>query len=602
MKKTRIGKIQWLILFIFMLSIAVWLGVIPGLQLPNLSLSVWWGSAKDLMNNASWFDFSCDNVGYPDGLEFNEGYSVGSLTRLFLALGGEEVFSLSLCFFAIYLLGAGALFYMLFKISHNYWITLFGMGMYYLIPALGANDVIVPTYFGYLLIPICMLSDYLFVSCILNRKEKIPKTKDTLILGIVAFLTKLLLVATTWYLSVIYAVVSCLVLQFLLILTKRDGVKDFFIDEMLFALLGVLTWMVAMFLIQILMPEGTSDFVYGLVRYNGSSVDLLTTVIPAVTQKLSDYINIYAFVPENGKLTGDAGMHANYLGIAMIGCSIWGVSSKKYRDKYSIVLLGVGIIMLILSLGPALKCGKFIDVNEFAYEVKMDDQLVFPWKNMYLIFPLSKMRTTYRWIFGTYICLVVNFVHTISKVMQDKKYQVVGILLMCLAFVEYFPNDVVNTVKERFENYNMAVQQKIDLCDEIRPYVEEESVVVLSNFGSSQNCYLSACIGSGLDIRIWNVTGDKNVEMFSNTMPEEIQGIIAATSPEDLTYYTDMVLVNGQADYVIFPTFNLRTDVYVWPETQETRAQRIENMNVIESILEEKYSCIRTEHYLIVSK
>lgn len=601
-QKMRISKIQWGILGAFILSFAMLLGVLPGFQLPNLAMSVWWGSAKDLMNNVNWFNFLCDNVGYPDGLEFNEGYSVGLLTRLFLTMGGKEVFSLSLCFFVIYLLGVIALFFTLIRISHNFGITLFGMGMYYLIPALGANDVIVPTYLGYLLIPICLLSDYLFVSCILNRSEKKLKAIGALGLGMGAFFVKLLLVATTWYLSVIYAVVSCLVLQFLILLKKRDTVKDFFVDEMLFGLLGVLTWMAAMYLILCLMPEGTAEFVYGLERYNSSSVDLLTTVIPAETQKLSDWININAFIPENKKLTGDAAMHANYLGIAMLACSILGVASKKFRDKYSIVLFVVGVIMFVLSLGPALKFGTFIDVNEWEYEVKLDNQLVFPWKNMYFIFPLSKMRTTYRWIFGTYICLVVNFVYIVSKVMQDKKYRTMGCVLLCIAFVEYFPNNTMNTVTGRFDNYNMAVQQKADLCDEIRPYVEADSVAVLSNFGASKNCYLAACIGAGLDIRVWNVTGDRNVEMFSGMMPEEIQGILSEASPENLTCYTDKVLVNGKADYVIFPTFNLRKDVYEWPEAQENRARQLEIINIIEDALESKYNCIKTEHYLIVCK
>lgn len=602
MQRIQIRKEQWVILIAFILLFSVLLGVFPGCQLPNLVLSTWWGSAKDLLNNSNWFDFTCDNVGYgyETGIQFNEGYSIGLIIRLFLSVGLDEVFSLSLCFFVLYLLGAVALFYALLMISNHFWMTLFGMGMYYLIPALRINGTIAPTYFGWLLIPVCILCDCLLISCISNRNKK--NVISVVVIGIASFLGKLLLVSTTWYLSVIYAVLSCLVLQGVLILDNHRQLKRFVKDEMFFILLGVLMWMLAMFIIQCLMPAGTADIAYGLERYNGSSVDVLTMIIPSDTQKLSDYININLFIPDGRKLTGDVGMHANYLGLVMVACNVWGATNKKYRDKYSIVFFVVGLIMLVLSLGPALKFGTMIADNKFAYEVDMEGQLVFPWKNLYFLFPLNKMRTTYRWIFGTYICLVVGFVYMISKVIKDKKNYILCSVLIFLAFVEYFPNNTVNTVKGTFHNYDMAQQQKADICDELRPFVKEGAVAVISNFGSSKNCYLSICIGSDLNLKLWNVTGDKNVGFTADSQTEEIKGILKESSSEELIHYTDMVLTSGDADYVIFPTFDLRYDVYSWPEEQATRDNRLESMNLLESDLADEYSCIRTQHYLIVSK
>lgn len=595
--------LYWLGFLILVFLVAMWLGVLPGLELPNILNSVWWGTAKDLMNNQNWFDYSCDNFAYPIGVKGNEAFTICFLTRIFLTMGISEVLSLSLCFFVLYLSGAFSLIFLLRIICKNKGCQYLGFLLYYLVPILQANTAIAQTYFGYLFIPVCILADCCLAVYIQNEEHKISKA---ILLFATHLLAKLLLVGIGWYLSVIYASVSCLCLQILILFAiKKNNKKRILQYELLFVGIGVVTWFIAMYLIKLLIPAGTEDFSYPMERFNGSSVDLLTCFIPSITQKLSDYISINDFIPEGMLLTGDSGFHSNYIGFAILICNFYGVINKKYRTKYSITLFIVAIIMFVLACGPAFKFCKFIPEDASVYSVSMEGQFVFPWKFLWYIFPISDMRTVYRWMFGSYICLIINASYILSNVLENekknKKRRIFAICVIGLMIIEYFPNNTFDSVKNKFDNYQMAVQQKNDMCDEIRPYIEESSIAVISNMGGRDNHYSCQIIASGLNIKVYNVSGDKNAAILSE-LPGEISNIINQGDLDELTKNTITVLENDEADYVIFPAFDLRTGATKWPDDQTTLDNRNASINYLEEYFSGRYECVRTEHYLIVSK
>ncbi len=601
----RIGKcLTGCIYIIFNLIGALYLGVVPGFSLPYATCSVWAAQIRDLINNSKLFDFHNISTFFPFGCELNEGFFNAVLGKIIILVSHcDSIVALSITIYIAYALGFFSLCYIIYALCKSHVNTIILVTLYYVTPFLTAQALNFPVFIGMLLLPVGMIADIKIAAYILKENTVQTSKYKILFAFLAVFLLRLIASSASWYTGVILASVSCLLHLILLVLNTKH-LKEYKYRLKSYFVICIIPWGLALGSILMITASGTSSFSYGLNRFNGSSMDLITFLLPS-SEQLFASLGIYAqrFIPTGFVLTGDSSMWNNYFGtLPLILIFIYLLKTKR-KDKIFWGLLLTSVVMFVLSLGPALKIGTALPETETAiYNLSIKNQLSFFWKGIYSLFPVSKMRTTYRWIIGTYfinIVLLARISANFDKSTKLKKLIISGLLFLCVLNVVPLqsPKEKIDYTKMQYQN---AYTQRKELATDISKFIRPDSKIAVCFYGGSNNSYLAPIIATELNAKLFCGSGDKANTLAKEYIPKDIIELQNADTPDQIAKMISVVSQKSLCDYVLLPFFDLRYDINIWSELNEAQKNKQDIAAQTAELLGNNYTFFYDDNYIIV--
>jgi hypothetical protein len=161
----------------------------------------------------------------------------------------------------------------------------------------------------------------------------------------------------------------------------------------------------------------------------------------------------------------------------------------------------------------------------------------------------------------------------VSKLMsRGRALAVAGLAVLALI--------AADTLTSPFEVHRRGVdaltrveQFTADVVDPLVGEVAEGERVVLVNpspQGSGTNFYLANWLCPQLDVRCYNVGGDKGGALAAADQPPAIHQVMFST--DDLENRIDAVFDEQLADAVILVAFDMRANAYTWPPADDAAA------------------------------
>lgn len=546
---------------------ALYFGIIPNYTFPSFNINLDFlgiiGASSILVN---------DNILYPyGGLRF-EGFGISVIGKIFYVITNNTAVSLSCAYLLLFTISFISLLYLCEMYSKNRVLTLFMVVIFYLDPFLRPYISIPVVGFGIMLVPFSLLLD-VWTYKLINSESGFRGKREILTL-IVLTLGRLFITSIGWYTAVISAVISCfslLVWGFIKVITKEKG-KNLIGRYLLYS---IVPWIIAMGIIKSITPSSASDFISPLEFFNGTSVDIVTLLLPNNSQLISDLLpSVQSLIPEGGSLSGDGTQWNNYIGYCLLIGVVIAIKSKteKRHEKISIVLTGV--LGLVLALGPGIK---FLAVkfNEAAsgynnYLLDFDQVIALPWKKIFYIFPLSIMRAVSRWLIIFKAAAFILAFIGLNKLWNRKRiFKIVTVLLCVGAVLEYYPKggmkNIISSVvdyKQKLEEYRQCV------IDPMKKYIDDEDIVAICSYGEGDNGYMIPYIMDELNAVSYAGAGDKSISAAAAYIPQDIQELQASNDAEQVAKLIKEVKEKKLCDEIILPFFRVNRESYYWPWPQ----------------------------------
>lgn len=567
---TCLRNVEWkkwgfgTIIFGLYVLVAFYFGFVPCVTIPSLGLNY---SVMGTMSNFS--HLTMDSTLYPYGGVAFEGFGLDFIGKAIYFFVNDSKVAMSLLYLLIFTISYISVVFLGSKLLKNKVLVCFFIIVFYLNPYLIQHLSVPPMVCGALLISFSLVLDcwiYSSASTIRGGQDKRKK----ILFWICQMLGRLFIVSFGWYTAVLSAVLSCLVLlvyfTIRMIQEKEWKTGIYYLDY------TVMPWFVAMAIVLGMTPKSTSSFASGLEFLNGTSVDIVTLFLPG---KKNEWISrlipsIEDVLPEGNMLYGDATMWDNYLGYILIVCAVIGfILIKKNKEK--IALLITGIVGLVLSMGPALKCFTHHDAGTYVYNLPFENQLVFFWKDLFGIFPMSVMRAVYRWLLIPRIVLILLAFLGLRELWNRKKAFRVIVVALCLgAVIEYYPaSGVPYTIRERTKWDQQLEQFDETVVEKLAQYVDEGDVLAISKYWNSSNSYIAPYLMECLGTKTYAGAGDKSYAIAQDYIPNDIKKLQGSINCDEIVYYINESLDKKLCDAVILPFFDMREDSYKWAPTQE---------------------------------
>lgn len=595
-EKVKLRKLlNILIHVVFFVVIAMYLGLIPQYTFPTL------GTNYVLLGNVSNFsNMVTDSILYPYGMVSYEAHGIIFIGNILDALFCDSQVSLTCTYLMIYLISYVSLVILANKLLKNNFLTFIIILLYYLNPFMTAQMSIPPVVYGLMLTSFSLLLDYIVN---FQLTEENFQMKKTILWGLL-LLGRLLVVSIGWYTAVIIAVFSCfatLIYYVVEVIQKKD-----FKIIWKYLLMVIAPWFIAMLVILLITPKGASDFTFSLEWANAGSVAIATLFLPQKSMLISRIIpSISSLLEEGFSLYGDGTMWSNYLGYMLIVSTLVVIFSKTNTLKEKNIkkaLMFTGAVGLILSLGPALKIlGTYSD-NKLDYTMPIENQIVFPWKSLYLFFPFSSMRAVYRWLWIAIIVLYIMAFWGLKKIWErGKKYRLIAIGLCIGAIIEYYPSEGLHNVMINKKKYaEQLTSFEEDVIEPMRTYLKEEDIIVFCNYSRGNNGYPLGHMMEELGTVTYAGSGDKAIATARPYIPEDVINLEMATESQQMIYYITQVFDKGICDAVVLPFFNVREHSYYWAPNESTVDEYKQYALDVVGILDESYKINMEEYFMII--
>ena len=264
-----------------------------------------------------------------------------------------------------------------------------------------------------------------------------------------------------------------------------------------------------------------------------------------------------------------------YIGIVLLAVIPLAIIFRTSLRRRNLLLLGVGIIAFVLSLGPSLKINDRRDPNQLSdthitvkdYSMPEDAAtLSMPYAFVYKLPPIKYMRSVSRWHLLTMLSLIVTFM-ALSSILWKHGYRgkLIALLIVGLAFAEYWPYTknryaLINSYTRGFERFNASA------LDEFKRIVSPDDIVLFLKPGGVANEYLSTYLCSMAKCRTYNVSGDKALGIARKQWPK----LINDTAKRPDAAKIEKILESNLASVIVFPHFDMRWNSYSWPPDDQT--------------------------------
>ena len=529
-------------LALFLLVLSVY-GALPFLQLPTLGQAVWTSGFAQSLVNQGWTSIYANNFGFPELAPVYFGLIGVIVTAIFIRLGlhASDAYTM-MCVVFLLLAYVGAFnFSRFFGVKRIRAILL--AGFWVTMPIIWTHSGYSMVSLGMALLPFYFFSIKNFLS---GDSFKIANI-------LLCFFACFIAVFMDGYSFMMFAFGSLLAMIFLYF-----GSRHTFQERSVF-----LTIPVALLVSYLFYAAYIGDYYFkpsGLDFFRAWGMDISFFLCPTKgVLCLYDALNFG--IPRTGReFFGDASVWVSTftLPIYVFGLVSWFGCRKTTKEASFFLLLA--FIALYMALGPSFK---FNSVKPEEMGSLMPDRYaLFPTGTAFLsrLAPgFNNMRAAYRWIaLGVFSCW--SLIVLLVSQLKNKK------LLIVVAFVVFFilsnmPHlyDVYVVSKHNREAF-LNIHEKIIL--NLRDHIQPNELVAFLPYG---NDFLVNYISSVLNIRTYNVGGDKNLALARKFWPPTMQQFRMGLIDSSFAKRVALLLVEGSADVVVLPRIDLLWGAHYWP-------------------------------------
>jgi hypothetical protein len=563
-------------IFLFV-ALLLLFNILPGQAPATAATFADLGFAKCIQNSPGVFNFACSNAGFPYGSPSTFGLPVNVLTVA--ASSGLHLSTLDAVRLAYGILLAIAFFGALQffgKVTENRWIALLGAALFLASPIVSFEDGYGPLRIGFALLP-----TYAYVNlCAIDRFSRARIEPGAACLWLIA------LCATNSFAMFCdgYSFVMSLLLSGLLwatwLLDEFRGRT--FVKAGAGSLVALTSVVIPLLLYKAYIPEAQYTPM-PLDFFRGQGIDLYFLGVPSATTWVAKAMGLHHSVSGYQVYSDGPSSSLVYMGYSFLACGLICASlvfKYKLKDRKLVLpVLVIGLIALLLSLGPALKfhdlrpgSGGSISFTSYLMPAgKATLELGTGW--IYEHVPgINIMRALYRWQLLVRLALVTCAVSVLGLLVTRRRRTIAAVLAIALLAetTPVFPP----VVARGHANANMISQFNAQVVEDFRAHIAPRSKVLFLQLhpGASQNQYLASYICAEANLLCYNVGGDKAAELAANAWPAPVFELVAG---ENVSFNVHDILHSGLADAIVVPFFDLRMQAYAWPPRSFPRADVI---------------------------
>lgn len=276
--------------------------------------------------------------------------------------------------------------------------------------------------------------------------------------------------------------------------------------------------------------------------------------------------------------------------IILVGIFSWWNSRKI--SSFSSGLLIIAIFSFYMSLGPSLKINSTRTV-EMLQTIPQDmsqlmaaELAIMPTGNAWVSENLpgfNSMRASYRWsALGIFMCWLLFSLY-LGKRSHSPRNAFISVTIILLLILTNTPN-LYQSWKKYNDNRTMFMRIDSELVAKLRNVVIPNELVAFLPY---QNDFIVNYIASKLNIRAYNIGGDKNLQEAQKNWPP-----LMLDSRINLKERVVRLLLNGDASTIIIPYFDTLWAAHFWPCNNQSDFSEYEMKDYENYISTPKFKCL----------
>ncbi len=515
-------------------------GTVPGLLIPTTAQAFWTtGFAQSFINDG--FSIYAHNIGAPEPAAIAFGLSGALATSAFLKLGLSAADAYSAAF-ALWLTVA---FTGAYKLTRR----LGGAAMMSLLSAmLWCTMPVVWFHNGYsmLALGIALLPFYFYCSV---RVLDHPRSISNFILFQFACLVAVFMDGYTY---IMFAVATGFAFLFSLIKFRSSNLTDITIKGFTIGAGLLISYVLyALYVGQAEFISSPIDFFRGW----GANLEFFFIATKGM-MFLPDLMGI-SDARTAQEYFGDSSVFKSSFSAAIIIVAIYAIVTAKADRKAMALFAVIALFGFYMSLGPSVKL--------FTYRPDGMDQLMpksyglFSTGNALLSERLpgfKNMRASYRWMaLGVFGCWVI-----LAIMLSSKRWSVMQKVIV-LVIVAAFNIPAIGVVRNYYQD-RADVKSREVVVQELAPLVKKGETIAFLPY---RNDFLINYLASKLDIRTYNIGGDKNLASARESWPETMKRFNQDEIDPDFMANVRAVLENEDANAVVITYIDLLASAHSGP-------------------------------------
>ncbi|TPJ55204.1 MULTISPECIES: hypothetical protein [unclassified Mesorhizobium] len=287
---------------------------------------------------------------------------------------------------------------------------------------------------------------------------------------------------------------------------------------------------------------------------------------------------------------GDASTFISTFCAGVVIVALYGALTLRDRRFYLLVFGLFAIVGFYMALGPTVK---FLTYRPAGAGLVMPASYGWvesgnAWISQYLP-GFRTMRASYRWtalgMFGCWAIFVLMLAR--GKLSMNARATLIMILL-----IFNIPNPV------RLHTYRHYRDVVNEIATEVASWKSHFHRGETVAFLPPGNDFLVNFVASELDIRTYNVGGDKNLVAAARNWPDEMNDFEQGKITPEFAMKVKAVLESGKADAVVLPYINLLSSAHDWPAPNEREQELSPIAKALDA--EDRYDADLMEHYAVI--
>lgn len=317
---------------------------------------------------------------------------------------------------------------------------------------------------------------------------------------------------------------------------------------------------------------------------------------------------------------GDASVWITTFSLPVIVTAIGGLLRMKKRNWLSAAFLVIALFGIYMALGPSLKVNSTrpeerIKAGDFT-QLMTEEQAVMPTGNAILskyIPGFQQMRAAYRWLALGLVGLWAIIVLKLAELNMGKR-RIYCILLLVVLIALNLPHfdgrwqrapgnshlgGDWRTLLENSSNTNNRkafVRMEKELVQGMRSLLYEGERAAFLPY---RNDFLVNYIAARLNIRTFNIGGDKNLMKAREHWPLSMRGLDMGQIDNDFADRIMLLLVKQEVDAVVLPFIDMLWAAHFWPapvefeEEMEPVIAELDSLGFFDVQIREHYAVVR---------
>jgi hypothetical protein len=530
-------------------------GSIPFMTMPTLGQALWsTGFAQSMANNSLFIPYA-NNFGYPHPAPMVFGLAGGFPTSVFIRLGiypADAYTLMTAMYFTIAFFGAWKLSRFF---SLNKYLSLLSAMLWMILPIIWKHAS-----YSMVSLSMALMPTYLFMTFSLLSKNSQYKRQ-----ALEYFLITLLSVFMDGYTFIMFGVASSFILFSYYFNPKVAHHQTFYKLLIHFG-----SFLISYIIFAIYVGKASFE-PSGIEIFRSWGMDLAFFFLP--TQGVHwfwDSINT-SFERNEILYYGDESIWNTTFCLPLILGTMVLFKRNHLHSNIVKVLIAIAVFALYFALGPSLKINTMkIDQPESVQIISSSEDFL-PTGSYFIsrIIPgFSNMRATYRWITLVFVAFWLILIIKLSA-SKHRHGTANNVFILLLLILFYVPN-LWARYNESANFYKQFHSIEEELITEMTPQRIPKSKVV---FLPWQNDFMVNYLASRLNVRTYNIGGDKNLNLAQTYWPASIRHAPMGRIDELFSQRIHYLLLSDEVDTVIIPHFDTLEDAHDWDGDQQLLVQ-----------------------------